>query len=257
MQLYCNPIWLIAKHTVKEIRRQKVFYTLIALAIFIMAGGMALGPLSLNEQMRLSINFSLMACHIGCVLLSIYFASSLLVSELQSTAIVLLTKPVSRWQFVIGRVIGLAAVLGIVWLLMMGVLLLLHWVYGQSVGAALLIAFWGIALESFVLIFVACFFSLFLSPFLTLAHTFFIFLIGHLVNGFMFLIDSQDPLLKTGVDLTLRIFPNFEKFNWRTQALYQDSIAYSDIMWNTMYAAFWIMALLLLTGIFFERKHIG
>ena len=257
MQLYCNPVWLIAKHTVKEIRRQKIFYTLIALAIFVMAGGMVLGPLSLNEQIRLSINFSLVSCHIGCVLLSIYFASSLLVSELHSTGILLLTKPVSRSQFIIGRVLGLIAVLGVVWFLMMGALLLLHWVYEQPVGIALFTAFWGIALESFILISVACFFSLFLSPFLTLAHTFFIFLIGHLVNGFMFLIDSQDPLLKTGVDLTLRIFPNLEKFNWRTQALYQDSIAYSDIIWNTMYAAFWIIILLSLTGILFERKHIG
>ena len=257
MQLCYNPVWLIAKHTVKEIRRQKIFYILVALAVFMMAGGMVLGPLSLNEQIRLSINFSLVACHMGSVLLSIYFASSLLVSELQTTAIILLTKPVSRSQFIIGRVLGLVAVLCTVWLLMICALLLLYWFYEQSVGIALFAAFWGIALESLILIGVACFFSLSLSPFLTLVHTFFIFLIGHLVNGFMFLISSQDLLLKTSIDLALRVFPNFEKFNWRTQALYQDFIAYSDIAWNTVYAAFWMLVLLLLTGMIFERKHIG
>ena len=86
-------IFLIALNTVKEIKRHKILYALGAVVAFIIVAGVILGPLSLSEQTRLSINFAFTACHIGLVLISVYFASTLISHEIEKkTAITLFCK---------------------------------------------------------------------------------------------------------------------------------------------------------------------
>ena len=253
-------IFLIALNTVKEIKRHRILYALGAVIVFILLAGLILGPLSLNEQKRLSINFAFTACHIGLVLISIYFASTLIAHEIEKkTIITLFVKPISRLQFIVGKFFGLSFILLVSVIFLTVFVLTVHFTYGHSVGPILFIAMWGIFLEALILLVVAFFFSSFTSSFLVLVYSVLIFIIGHSANGITFFLNKGqgDTVFKLVVSAVTRFLPNFEKLNWRAHALYHDSLVGGELFFSSIYSFSWLVFLLIFTGVLFERKQIA
>ncbi|MDE0519044.1 MAG: ABC transporter permease subunit [Bdellovibrionales bacterium] len=250
----------MAVNTVKEIKRHKIFYALGAVVVFIIGTGVILGPLSLNEQTRLSINFSFTACHIGLIIIAVYFASTLISQEIEKKTIVtLFTKPISRMQFIIGKFLGLSFILLLAILFLTLFVVIVHVIYRQPVGAILFIALWGIFMEALILLAVAFFFSSFTSSFLVLVYSVLVFLIGHSANSIIFFLGrgESDSFFKLLVSIVTRVLPNFEKLNWRAQALYHDSLVAGELLSCSLYSFSWVIFLLIVTSFLFKRKQIG
>jgi ABC-type transport system involved in multi-copper enzyme maturation permease subunit len=255
-----KTIFLIAVNTVKEIKRHKILYALGAVVIFIMLAGLVLGPLSLSEQQRLSINFAFTACHIGLILISIYFASTLISHEVEKkTAITLFVKPISRLQFIVGKFFGLSFILLMALCFLTVFVLIVHFIYGHSITSILFIAMWGIFLEALILLTVAFFFSSVTSSFLVLVYSFLIFIIGHSASGIIFFVNKGggDYFVKIIVSIATYLLPNFEKVNWRAHALYHDSLVGGELLFSSLYSVSWIICLLIITSVLFERKQIA
>ncbi|MDE0119201.1 MAG: ABC transporter permease subunit [Bdellovibrionales bacterium] len=253
-------IFLMAINTIKEVKRHKIFYALGSVVIFIVGAGVILGPLSLSEQTRLSINFSFTACHIGLIVIAVYFASTLISHEIErKTIITLFTKPISRMQFIIGKFLGLSFILLLALLFLTLFVVFIYMIYRQPVGAILFIALWGIFLEALILLAIAFFFSSFTSSFLVLVYSVLVFIIGHSANSIIFFLGKGegDSFFKLLVSIVTRVFPNFEKLNWRAQALYQDSLVAGELLSCSIYSFSWIIFLLIITGLLFKRKQIG
>ncbi len=226
----------------------------------ILFAGFVLGPLSVNEQVRLSINFSLSACHLAMVLTSIYFGSLLLSSEIrQKTALVLFTKPLSYSTYIAGKFLSLSMVLGYILVCLVAVAMAVHWFYSyQIVGFTLFIAFYGIWLECLVLVAIAFYLSGVTSPFLTMVYSFLIFMIGHSVSSMVFFIEYMEKgFLKTVTLMITYLLPNFEKLNWRSQALYQDFVSVTDVLTASVYSFAYMVFVLCCVYIVFRRTDIA
>ena len=252
-------IWLISLNTVKEIQRHNVFYALGGGVLLLIGAGLILAPLSLAEQTRLSINFSLTACHIGLMIVAVYFASTLVSHEIEKkTIITIFVKPLSKMQFILGKFLGLAVTLGLLVLCLSLFLVLVYLFFKQPVGAVLFIALWGIFLEALILSAVAFLFSSITSSFLVLIYSVFVFIIGHAANGIVFFLkQSQGNIFKPITKVIVRIMPNFEKLNWRPYALYQDDLPLIELVSASLYSFAWIAFLLTLAGWLFRRKKIA
>ena len=252
-------VWLISLNTVKEIQRHKIFSALAGVVLLLMAAGLVLAPLSLSEKTRLSINFSLTACHLGLIILSIYFASILISQEIEKkTIITLFAKPISRLEFILGKFLGLAFILFLVVLFLTGYVLLVYWFFKQPISAVLFIAMWGMFLEALILSAAAFVFSSITSSFLVLVYSVFIFIIGHSANGIVFFLkNAEGDIFKPIVQVIARALPNFEKLNWRSFALYQDEIPTAEWLSSSLYACSWLIFLLILTAWLFKRKKIA
>ena len=253
-------IFFIALNTIKEIKRHKIFYALATVVLFIIGTGVVLGPLSLSEQTRLSINFSFTACHIGLILIAVYFGSTLISHEVEKkTAVTLFVKPISRLQFIIGKFFGLSIVLLIAAASLAVFIVIVHFIYEHPIRLILFFAMWGILLEALILLAVAFFFSSIASSFLVLVYSFLIFIIGHSANGIVFLLGSESKESSFLVDIISKgiyAFPNFEKLNWRGYALYQDTLLKGELLFTSLYSLFWMVFLLAVTSVLFERKQI-
>ncbi len=252
-------IFLISSNTVKEIRRHKIFYALGAITLAMMGLGIVLGPLSLSEKIRLSIDFAFTACHIGLVLITIYFGSTLISQEIEKkTVITLFVKPVSRLEFILGKFIGLSIILLGALFLLASLVVLVYLFYGQNLTLTVFIAISGIFLESLILLALCFFFSSLTSSFLVLVFSFFVFVIGHSTNGVVFFAEKMpEGWFKTIVSKLVYFFPNFEKMNWRSNALYGDSVSGNEWLLTSFYSLSWIVCLIVLTNFFFKRKNIA
>lgn len=254
-----KAIWIIAKNTYKEIIRDRVLYGILIFAILLFGLSMALGQLSFTEQSRISANFGLAAIQIGAAILSIFVGSTLVGREIEKkTILTLLTRPVNRTQFIIGKTLGLWAVVAVCVTGLALVLALILYLADYSVDGLFLLALHGVMLESAVLLAFTVFFGSFASPMLSVSFVIGIFLIGHWVESLKFFVDnSKSKTFKMVGEAITTVMPNLEMFNWRSLFIYQDAIPWGDFGTANIYMLSWVVFLIMFSAIILGRRDLG
>lgn len=118
-------VYAIALNTYREAVRDRVLFGVLVLAAAVLALTLALGELSLDQQMRVVTDLGLASISLFSVVVAIFLGSSLLYKEIErKTLYVILPKPIARYEFLLGKYFGIVATVG-VFIAIMGALLLL------------------------------------------------------------------------------------------------------------------------------------
>jgi len=125
---YKTQAGIIARATTKEAIRQPVFPMLMAMALVITVVNTFLPFFTLGEDFKLLIDCGLMTILVCGLLQAIWTSSTSIAEEIEGrTAMTLLSKPINRRQFVVGKYIGILT--SILWLLLPVVICFLALVY--------------------------------------------------------------------------------------------------------------------------------
>ena len=101
-------IWAITINTFREAVRDKVLYGVIGLATAVLLLTLMLAELSLNQQQRVILDIGLASISLLSVMTAIFLGSSLLHKEIErKTLYVILPKPISRAEFLLGKYFGI------------------------------------------------------------------------------------------------------------------------------------------------------
>lgn len=126
-------VYAIAINTFREAVRDRVLYGVLGFATAVLVFTLALAQLSLNEERRVVMDIGLASISLFSVLVAIFLGSSLLYKEIErKTLYVILPKPIRRWEFLLGKYIGITLT-AVVFIAMMGALQL--WVASIQAGA--------------------------------------------------------------------------------------------------------------------------
>ena len=118
-------IYAIAINTFREAVRDKVLHGVLGFGCLVLLFGLALGELSLNQEQRVVTDVGLASISLLSVVVAIFLGSSLLYKEIErKTLYVILPKPIHRWEFLVGKYLGIALT-GLVFILVMGAVQLL------------------------------------------------------------------------------------------------------------------------------------
>lgn len=118
-------IYAIALNTYREAVRDKVLFGVLVLAAGVLALTLALGELSLDQNMRVVTDLGLASISLFAVVIAIFLGSSLLYKEIErKTLYVILPKPIARYEFLLGKYFGIVATCA-VFIAIMGALQLL------------------------------------------------------------------------------------------------------------------------------------
>jgi ABC-type transport system involved in multi-copper enzyme maturation permease subunit len=105
---YFTRAGTIARATTKEAIRQPVFLLLTALSIVVICANYYVPFFSLGEDTKMFIDCGLATILICSLLLSVWTASMSVADEIEGkTAMTLLSKPITRRQFVLGKYVGI------------------------------------------------------------------------------------------------------------------------------------------------------
>ena len=173
----------IAGNTYRENIRDKVLYNLILFALIMILSSLALGKLTLGNEDKVIVDLGLSSISIFGMLIAIFIGISLVYKELEKrTVYALLAKPVHRYEWILGKYLGLLFTL-FVNLAIMTVGLALAMLYTGQIGAGvylrLLPAVFLIFLSLALITALALLFSTFSTPALSALFTFFLWIIGH------------------------------------------------------------------------------
>lgn len=105
---YTTRAGVVARATTKEAMRQPIFLLALVLAIIILVLNTFLPFFSLGEDVKMLKDCGLATILIAGMLIAVWTASTSIADEIEGkTAMTLLSKPVNRRQFVLGKYLGI------------------------------------------------------------------------------------------------------------------------------------------------------
>ena len=208
-------MWAIGLNTFREAVRNKVLYILVMFAVVLMGFSLVLGSLSLHEEVRLIRDLGLAGISLSGVIIALFLGVNLLSKELdKKTVYAILPKPVHRWEFLLGKFLGLALTMSALVALMSALLALFLAIQGGRHGAVMLRAEILILEELLLVTAVAMFFSSFSSPYLSAMFTAALWVIGRNTGELEALAAKKLAGTFTGraASLVVELVPDFRMF---------------------------------------------
>lgn len=247
-----RKVMAICLNTFRESVRDKIFYSLLAFALLILGFSIVLGNLSLGDTYKIIQDFGLMAISLFGTLTAIFVGIGMVYKEMEKrTVYVILAKPIARWQFLMGKYLGLSLTIVVMEVCMTIALFAVCFLYKDMVPYRTVYALVGIFFELQLILAAAVLFSTFTTPFLSGLFTLAVFIIGHITVDLKVIADSMDAsLLKHIMKGIYFVAPNLEKLNFKAAVVHNLDIPFmvftSSILYSVLYTLMIIMASVLI-----------
>jgi ABC-type transport system involved in multi-copper enzyme maturation permease subunit len=252
-----NNIFTIAKNTFRETIRDRIllsgFFVIIAIILFTLF----IASISLEQSTRMIIDFSVTAIYALQMFVAIFIGSMLIYKEIdKKTFYLLLPKPITRTEIVIGKCLGLSATTVIVTLFSTLVLFdILFLQSGQLYLYPILLSVFLSTLEAVLLILISILFSGLTSPILAAVSTIAFYAIGHAGEIFRYIfMTTKSTFIEVTTRAAYYLLPNLEKFNIRNDIIYGTVPSLPSIATTVLYAITYSLLLLVITQITLKKK---
>ncbi len=250
----------IASNTFREAVRDRVLYNLIAFALLLSGAAILVGQISIDIERLVVINLGLTAVSLFGVVIAIFIGIGLVSKEIEKrTLYTMLSRPVRRWEFIVGKFFGLAGTLMVnTFFMAIGVFGALLYVshHFQPGDAWVLVALYFIVLQFVIVTALALLFSSFSSPLLSAVFAFSLFIIGSFaedLRGFANLTQGVLHWLAVGAAY---LVPNFSALNVISSVAHAQPVSGQLVLYNTLYAAIYAAAAVSGAVLVFERRNL-
>jgi ABC-type transport system involved in multi-copper enzyme maturation permease subunit len=244
-------------NTFKESARNKMFYLLVFFGILFALSSKLISFLTLGDSLKVLKDTGLAAINFFCVLIAIFTGINLVYKEIEKRTIFnILSKPVTRDHFILGKFLGLALTMLVALASMAVIFFILVMAVGGGFDLKILLYFCMLYLELLIIVAISLLFSSFTTPILSFIFTVSLYLIGHIMwtfNEFKSLLHSK--LWLTTAHALYYLLPNLDKFNIKNDVVLGLPLRGATILFSVLYAAVYILALLAVTIMIFRRRE--
>ena len=256
--LMTAQIYAIGKNTFKEAVRSRIFYILLAFAICLLLFSYVLGFLAVGTIRKVVLDVGLSTVSYFSAMTAIFVGIGLVYQEIEKKTIYnILSKPLPRSHFLIGRCLGLMSVLFVNLAAMMLVLSAVLAFVGGFTPRIFEAAFF-IYLELMILTAVALFFSSVTSPVVSALCTVAFYLIGHTSSALpnLLLPSITSEWGRKAVLVIYHILPDLNMLNVNNLVAYNIPVA-AGFTWRAVaYTGLMVTILLLAAGLAFKRRDL-
>lgn len=251
-------VWAIAANGYREVIRDRILYIIAFFALLLILASRILPDIAVSTDKKIFLDLGISAIHVLGVIVAIFVGTGLIIKEIdKKTLLILIPKPITKTEFIVGKHLGLSAVLFVLVATMsfiyIGLMTMLSITYPLN---SLLIAMVYILLELSLLTAVAIVFSVFTSSILATLLSFGIYIMGHLSRDLLELakITENESIQKLTKTLFL-ILPDLERFNLKNEAVYGLLATPSELINNAVYGLLYIFILLSIAIFIFSRRQ--
>ena len=253
-----KTIFNIANITFWEIIRDKILYGLIFLSVILLVVSTAMAQLSFAEQTKITMDFSLFVLNIATVIISIFLGAQLLYREVENkTLLTLLTHPVGRHQFLMGKVLGIFLIILLLSCIFTFLLLLQAWYYEYENYHLLFYPMVGILLESLIILSLTICLSTVFRVSISVSVSLFVYLLGHSIDNIKFFAEKvEGHFLDYVYKFASVLVPNFELMNWKGIVTTQVGIEPLYFFKVVIYSLVWFFIYVIISYVCFSKKDI-
>jgi Cu-processing system permease protein len=256
--IFLHNVCAVAKNTFKESIRDKVLYAILAFAFVYITFTIFLGSISLGQDLHVARSLGLAGIYLFGLLLTIFLGASLVYKELERrTLYLILSKPITRAQFILGKFFGFFASVSLSIAGMACVYLCVVAYEGGGFDSPGLLAILFEIFEMGILIALSVFFSTYTRPLPATMYTILALYVGHSLGT---LVDSATRAQSTAfisIAKTLYyILPNLEKFDIRTIVIYGGAPTLSAVLAAFTYAFLYATILLYAASLLLSKREL-
>lgn len=253
-----SRIWAIASNGFREVIRDRVLY-LIGFFVLLLVMALRLLPeIAATTEDKIFLDLGLASIEVLGVIVAVFVGTGLINKEIEKrTVLVLISKPLSRAEFIIGKHFGLSAVITVLVAATTVIyLILLTFSRIQFPLLSILVAVLYLLLKLSLLTAVALVFGVFTSSLLATLLTFGIYLMGNLSSDLVAFgnlsRNSTIQMLTQGLYLVL---PDLSRLNLKNEAVYGILPPALTLLANGLYALFYTLLLLAIAIMIFSRRE--
>ncbi len=250
-----RKIFSLAGVTFLQGVRSRVFYTLLFFGALLVAGTVVLNQMAVGDPTKIIQDLGLAALSVFSLLIIIFVGSQILTRDLESQAIYLiLSKPINRGQYLLGRYLGLLAILYVNMAVFSAIILFILSLYTHALKWSLLLSAGFTALEMAILLAFLVFFFTFISaalaPFLVLA----VFVIGHTTTEVRSIFAHKQGFYHLFSRVFYYLFPNFDLLNIQTEVVHNVPIPAMHVVYGAAYSLTVILLVFIASCLIFRTR---
>jgi ABC-type transport system involved in multi-copper enzyme maturation permease subunit len=251
-------IWVIAANGFREVIRDRILYFIGFFALLMAFAWRLLPEIAVGTHQKIFLDLGLAAIGLLGVMVAVFVGTGLINKEIDKrTILVLIPKPLSRAEFILGKHLGLSGVLAV----MLGVMLVIYllMLLGMKVSfqpLPLIVSVFYLGLELILIAAVAIAFGVFTSSIIATLMTFGVYLMGHISKDLIQLgIISKNPNILAITKNIYLILPDLERLNFRNEAVYGLLPSADVLIGNALYSLIYTGLLLGISILIFSRRQ--
>ncbi|HBB35024.1 MAG TPA: ABC transporter permease [Cyanobacteria bacterium UBA8803] len=251
-------IWAIASNGFREVIRDRVLYVIGFFGLLLAIALRLLPEVAATTEDKIFLDLGLAAISVLGVVVAIFVGTGLINKEIEKrTVLVLIPKPLSRAEFIIGKHLGLLGVLAVLITALMVIYLGLLSIskINYPLGSILVSTLY-LFLELCLITAVALAFGVFTSSLLATLLTFGVYLMGHLSRDVVALgklsKNASIEILTQGLYLVL---PDLSRLNLKNQAVYGLLPQPQELLSHAAYGVVYTVLLLAIAILIFSHRE--
>jgi ABC-type transport system involved in multi-copper enzyme maturation permease subunit len=260
--LSCVRVGAVARNTFREALRNRAFVGLVAFSVAFILLSLALSEMAVvGQEARVVQSFGFFAISLAGAITAVVMGALLVYKEIErKTIYTIISKPIHRHEFIIGKLGGLVGllvvqvvILGLVWAFVTSM-------QGGSVSVEHLKGLALIVLEISLVASVAVMFSAFSSPVLTGLFSFGVFVTGRLIPLMEEMLSSnrglfvENDFARFVGEAAVMVLPDLSVFNVSQQVLLGVPVHLAYMGEATLYAAAYGVVFIVIAIWAFERR---
>jgi len=253
-----SRILAIALNVFWEVMRERVLYLIALFALFLVGTVRLLREFALGTEFKIITDLGIAGIGVLGLIVAIFVGTGLINKEIeQRTILVLLAKPISRADLIVGKYLGLSAVLAVVVFCSSAIYLgFLSFNQVSYPLGSMVVALFFIFLELSLLTAVAIALGVFTSSLLATLLSVGVYVMGHLSPDIIKAGElSENQAVKSFTKNLYLILPDLTKLDLKNQAVYGIIPDFSTLLFNAVYAAIYIVLLLAIANLIFRQKE--
>ncbi len=253
-------VWVIASNVFLEVIRDRILYLVGLFALLMVVATSLLPEIAAGTEDKITLDLGLAAINIFALVVVVFVGTGLINKEIEKrTVLVLISKPVSRLEFIIGKHLGLSAVIAVLIVLLTAIFIGVLSVNQIAFSfASILLAALFMFLEMMLLTAFAILFGVFTSSLLATLLTFAIYLMGHLSRDILALGQlAENPGIQRITNTAYLILPDLSRLNLKNQAVYSLQLLPNsvELASHALYAVLYTVLLIVLSIMIFSRRQ--
>jgi len=249
----------ISKFTFIEIYKSKIMINILISGFVLALLCYIVSEFSFGNPSKIALDVGLGFLSLTTKAIAIFFGATLLKNELESRTIYLiLSNPVSRIEFLTGKVLGLSGIL-LLNTILLSVFTTAFYYFWDGLWSNLIA--WSIIqifLESVLILLIVIFFSLITNVNLAIIFSISVYVSGYAIRGVLELPDIKTNLaLNKLVTIISYIIPNFSLFDIKNFVLYKQELESAYLFGTLGYSLTFSMIFLFVSSLVLSQKDLN
>ncbi|MDH5581644.1 MAG: hypothetical protein OEY33_07040 [Bdellovibrionales bacterium] len=249
----------IGHFTFIQLIRSKVLINTVLIGLLLALVSFISYEISYGARSKMALDIGLGLNFLSMFGISLFLGVGLLAEEIENrTLYMAIVSPIKRWQFLLGKILGMCLTLILNGSILMVIILSSYLIMGGQLSPLIFFTILFDLLSSLIILSLVIFFSLFTNKTIAVLFTVTVVITGSVLHELALLnFVIRQEVLSLFVDFLRWLMPNFSILDIKDLTLYNHSLPASYLFKTITYSLTYLFFINMLSCIVFEKKELN